>query len=256
MIAATFGTPSGVVRIDCLLMPIRIRPEVAALPVYRPGLPAASGRDGGLAAHKLSSNENPYPPLPEVLAAAVEACRHMNRYPDLANTALTEAVAARLEVGRDRIAFGTGSVAMLVPPAARPVRSGDEVVYAWRSFEAYPIAVQLTGATSRPVPLGPGAVHDLPALAAAVTSCTRVLLLCTPNNPTGPAVVHNDVVALLDRVPDDLLVVVDEAYVEFVTDPQAVRGLDLLHRPNVVSSAPSRRRTGWPASGSAPHRAS
>ena len=216
-------------------MPIRIRPEVAALPVYRPGLPATpSPEGGGRVAHKLSSNENPYPPLPEVLDAAIEACRHMNRYPDLANAALTEAVAARLDVGRDRLAFGTGSVAMLYHLLHALCGPGDEIVYAWRSFEAYPIAAQLTGATSRPVPLGPGAVHDLAALASAVTRRTRVLLLCTPNNPTGPAIAHDDVVALLDRLPESLVVVVDEAYVEFVTDPEAVHGLDLLHRPNVV----------------------
>jgi histidinol-phosphate aminotransferase len=222
-------------------VPIRIRPAVAGLPVYRPGLPAGptAGQTAGAGAqtrapHKLSSNENPYPPLPQVLAAAVEACAQMNRYPDMGNTALTAAVATRLDVSPERIAFGTGSVAMLYHLLHALCEPGDEVVYAWRSFEAYPIAVQLTGATARPVPLGPGAVHDLEALAAAVTPHTRVLLLCTPNNPTGPALSHDDVVALLDRLPADLVVVVDEAYVEFVAAPGAVRGLDLLDRPNVV----------------------
>jgi histidinol-phosphate aminotransferase len=113
--------------------------------------------------------------------------------------------------------------------------AGDEVVYAWRSFEAYPIAVAITGATAVPVPLGPGAVHDLAAMQAAVTPLTRVVLLCTPNNPTGPALRHADVVAFLDAVPEDVLVVVDEAYVEFVRDPERVRGLDLVaERGNVV----------------------
>jgi histidinol-phosphate aminotransferase len=112
---------------------------------------------------------------------------------------------------------------------------GDEVVFAWRSFEAYPIAVQVTGATPVPVPLGPGAVHDLDAMAAAITPATRAVLLCTPNNPTGPAIPHDDLARFVDDVPDSVLVVVDEAYVEFVSDPKATRGLEVLaDRPNVA----------------------
>jgi histidinol-phosphate aminotransferase len=213
-------------------MGVKIRSAVAALPVYRPGRPAAPGSTG--TAHKLSSNENHHPPLPEVLEAAIEACRQMNRYPDMGNTALTEAVADRLGVQGDRLAFGTGSVAMLYHLLHAVCEPGDEVVYAWRSFEAYPIAVQVTGATSKPIPLGPGATHDLDAMVAAVGPDTRVLLLCTPNNPTGPALRHDDVERVLEQVSDDVLVVVDEAYVEFVTDPSAVRGLDLLDRANVA----------------------
>ena len=126
-------------------------------------------------------------------------------------------------------------MAVLYHLLAAVCEPGDEVVYAWRSFEAYPIAVQITGATSVRVPLGPGAVHDLDAMAAALTPATRVVMLCTPNNPTGPALGHEELERFLAVVPEHVLVMVDEAYVEFVDDPTAVRGLELMRgRPNVV----------------------
>jgi histidinol-phosphate aminotransferase len=214
----------------CAAVPLR--PAIAGIPTYKPGRPAVPRP--GVTAYKLSSNENPYPPLPGVLEAVEQACRQMNRYPDMGNTAITEATAARLGVSPDRLAFGTGSVAVLYHLLQAVCEAGDEVVYAWRSFEAYPIAVQLTGARSVPVPLGPGAVHDLPAMAAAVGPATKAVLLCSPNNPTGPALAHGDVERFLDAVPGHVLVALDEAYTEFVREPGALRGLELLDRPNVV----------------------
>jgi len=214
-------------------VPVPIRPAVLGLPVYVAGRPAPTGPGG--VAYKLSSNENPYPPLPGVLAATARAVEQMNRYPDMGNVAMTAALADRLGVPGAQLAFGTGSVAVLYHLLQATCSAGDEVVFAWRSFEAYPIAVELTGATAVPVPLGPGAVHDLDAMRAAITPATRAVLLCTPNNPTGPALDHAAVTAFIDGVPDDVLVVVDEAYVEFVTAPGAVRGLEVLvGRPNVV----------------------
>jgi histidinol-phosphate aminotransferase len=159
----------------------------------------------------------------------------MNRYPDMGNVAMTAAVADRLGVRANQLAFGTGSVAVLYHLLQATCEAGDEVVYAWRSFEAYPIAVQITGATPVPVPLGPGAVHDLAAMRAAITPATRAVLLCTPNNPTGPALPHAEVSDFVDDVPDHVLVVLDEAYVEFVTRSDPLRGLEVLgDRPNVV----------------------
>ena len=198
-----------------------------------PGKPAAT--DGQRVGYKLSSNENPFPPLPGVLEATARAVAQMNRYPDMGNVAMAAALADRLGVPADRLAFGTGSVAVLYHLLQATCEAGDEVVYAWRSFEAYPIAVQITGATPVPVPLGPGAVHDLAAMRSAITPATRAVLLCTPNNPTGPALPHTEIVEFVDGVPEDVLVVLDEAYVEFVTGPDRLRGLDVLaERPNVV----------------------
>ncbi len=212
---------------------IRLRSAIAALPVYTAGKPApVMDRTHSF---KLSSNENPFPPLPGVIEATVAAVAEMNRYPDIANTQMTSALSSRLHVPGEQLAFGTGSVAVLYHLLQAACEAGDEVVYAWRSFEAYPIAVQLTGATGVPVPLASGAVHDLEAMRRAVTQNTKVIMLCTPNNPTGPALQHQEVIDFIDSVPDHIMIVLDEAYVEFITDPQGLRGLDALAgRPNVV----------------------
>jgi histidinol-phosphate aminotransferase len=212
---------------------VRVRPAVARVPAYLPGKPAVT--DGQRIGYKLSSNENPYPPLPGVLTATVRAVAQMNRYPDMGNAAMTAALAEHLAVPAERLAFGTGSVAVLYHLLQATCEAGDEVVYAWRSFEAYPIAVMITGATPVPVPLGAGAVHDLAAMRAAITSATRAVLLCTPNNPTGPALPHGEVLDFIDSVPEHVMVVLDEAYVEFVTRSDPLRGLHVLAgRPNVV----------------------
>jgi histidinol-phosphate aminotransferase len=210
-----------------------VRAALASIPAYVPGKPPEARE--GLETFKLSSNENPYPPLPGVLDAAVEAVTTMNRYPDMAASRIHAAIAARLDVPAADVALGTGSVAVLYHLLQATCGDGDEVVHAWRSFEAYPIAIQLTGARGVPVPLAAGARHDLPAMADAVTGRTRVLIVCTPNNPTGPVVHRAEMEELLERVPSSVLVVVDEAYVEFVDDPDVASGLDLYRgRDNVV----------------------
>jgi histidinol-phosphate aminotransferase len=154
--------------------------------------------------------------LPGVVEAAAEAAARMNRYPDMGCTELYAALAERLQVPTQRLAAGTGSVAVLYHLLQAFCESGDEVVYAWRSFEAYPIAVSVTGATSVQVPLTADARHDLTAMAEAIGERTKVVIVCTPNNPTGPAVRPAELEAFLDRVPPHVLVVVDEAYREFV----------------------------------------
>jgi histidinol-phosphate aminotransferase len=210
----------------------RLRHALDSLPSYKPGRPASKGSE--LPAFKISSNENPYPPLPGVLEAAVEAAASMNRYPDMFATGLVAALADRFDVPAADLATGTGSVGVLQQVVQATAAEGDEVVYAWRSFEAYPIVVGISGAQSVRVPLGPGARHDLDAMAAAVTDRTRLVLVCTPNNPTGPAVHRDEMLAFLRRVPSDVLVVVDEAYREFVRDPAAVDGVELYREfPNV-----------------------
>jgi len=184
--------------------------------------------------YKLSSNENPYPPLPSVLATIADAATWTNRYPDLAATELVAAIGARFDVPVDHVATGTGSVGVCQSIVQATAGPGDEVVYAWRSFEAYPIIVQISGAASVRIPLTATEEHDLDAMAAAVTDRTRLILLCTPNNPTGPALRRDEVTRFLDAVPGDVLVVVDEAYGEFVRDPDVVDGLELYRdRPNV-----------------------
>jgi histidinol-phosphate aminotransferase len=212
---------------------VRFRACLDDVPAYKPGRPPE--RSDGRPTYKLSSNENPYPPLPGVLAAATEAAAQMNRYPDMGAVELLEALSARFGVPVSDLAVGTGSVALLYHLLQATVVDGDEVVYAWRSFEAYPIAVQLTGATSVQVPLTADARHDFKAMEAAITDRTKVVLVCTPNNPTGPVVHRDELVAFLDAVPSNVLVVVDEAYREFVRDTDVVDGVELYRdRPNVL----------------------
>jgi len=209
------------------------RPHVADIPAYVPGKPPIPRE--GLTTYKLSSNENPYPPLPGVIDAAAAAVAVMNRYPDMGNSALYAALAARLGVPATHLAAGTGSVALIYQLLSVFCDPGDEVVYAWRSFEAYPIAVTTAGATSVRVPVTADGRHDLVAMAAAVTDRTKVLMVCTPNNPTGPAVTSTELDVLLATVPPHVVVVVDEAYVEFVRMDDAVDGLATYRaHPNVV----------------------
>ncbi len=204
------------------------RADLEALPTYVPGRSVAG-------AIKLASNEVPFGPLPGVAEAIAEAALHSHRYPDMGVVALREALGARLGVGADRIATGCGSVALVEHLARAACQQGEEIVYAWRSFEAYPIIAATTGATSVRVANTAWHGHDLEAMAAAVTPTTRVVLVCNPNNPTGTAVRRAELDAFLDSVPPSVLVVLDEAYREFVTDPHVPDGVDTYgDRPNVV----------------------
>nr|WP_210167680.1 histidinol-phosphate transaminase [Streptomyces sp. SID4946] len=209
----------------------KLRAELEGIPTYKPGKPAASD---GPAAYKLSSNENPYPPLPGVLERVTAAAASFNRYPDMACAALTEELAERFGVPASHVATGTGSVGVAQQLIQATSGPGDEVIYAWRSFEAYPIITQINGARSVQVPLTPGDVHDLDAMAEAITDRTRLIFVCNPNNPTGTVVRRAELERFLDRVPKDVLVVLDEAYREFIRDPEVPDGVELYReRPNV-----------------------
>ncbi|MEU6175424.1 histidinol-phosphate transaminase [Streptantibioticus parmotrematis] len=210
----------------------RLRAVLDGVPLYKPGRPAVSAT--GEPAYKLSSNENPYPPLPGVLEAAVTAAGTFHRYPDLACSGLTAELAKRFDVPEAHVATGTGSVGVAQQLLQATAGPGDEVIYAWRSFEAYPIITQISGATSVQVPLNADETHDLDAMAAAITDRTRLIFVCNPNNPTGTVVRRAELERFLDRVPSDVLVVLDEAYREFIRDAEVPDGIELYRdRPNV-----------------------
>jgi histidinol-phosphate aminotransferase len=211
----------------------RLRGALDGIPTYKPGRPA-SAREG-TTAYKLSSNENPFPPLPSVLETVRAESASFNRYPDMFATGLSQAIADRFDVPVTHVATGTGSVGVLQQLVQSTAGDGDEVVYAWRSFEAYPIVVQVSGARSVTVPLTADEHHDLDAMADAITDRTRLVLVCSPNNPTGTAVRRGELQRFLDRVPPDVLVVIDEAYREFVRDPEVPDALEVYRdRPNVA----------------------
>lgn len=210
--------------------PVRIRPAVAAHPAYKQGKQAAAD------AFKLSSNENPFEPLPGVVAA-MQAAAGFNRYPDASSPRLRARLAERFGVAADAVHVAAGSVSILYQLAHATCGPGDELLFSWRSFEAYPGLALVAEATPVTVPNTAAGGHDLDAMADAVTDRTRMILVCSPNNPTGPVVTQAGFEAFLARVPADVLVVLDEAYIEFVTEPDAVDGARVLaagHRNVVV----------------------
>ena len=205
---------------------VKIRSSIQELPGYKAG--ARAQAVPGFTPYKLSSNENPLNPLPSVMSVIAKAAESINRYPDPLASELTSLLAKKLEVNESSIALGTGSVGVCQQIVQALCDAGDEVIFAWRSFEAYPIITTIAGAVSVRVPLTEGGEHDLPAMSAAITYRTRVIFVCTPNNPTGSIVKHEDLVAFLNTVPKNILVVVDEAYVEFNRDELAIDGLAAL----------------------------
>jgi histidinol-phosphate aminotransferase len=209
----------------------RFRSVLDEYVAYRPGKIARSAEGRS---YKLSSNESPYGPLPSVREVIAEAALAVNRYPDNACTALIGAIAGHYGVPEEHVAVGCGSVGvtqMLLESIGEP---GVEVVYAWRSFEAYPTLADLAGVTSVRVPLT-GETHDLRAMADAISDRTRLVFVCNPNNPTGTVVGRCELEAFFDRVPRDCLIVLDEAYHEYVRDPEVPNGLELYQdRPNLA----------------------
>ena len=201
----------------------RFRSVLNQFAPYKPGRRVANAQGRSF---KLASNENPFGPLPSVTKAIAAAAAEVNWYPDNRAEALTEAIARRFDVPPAHIALGCGSVGVAQQLLAAAAEPGTEVLYAWRSFEAYPILVPLTGATDVRVPLKDEA-HDLAAMAAAITPRTRVIFVCNPNNPTGTVVHGGELTEFLAQVPADCLVVLDEAYAEYVRDPAVRGGIDL-----------------------------
>lgn len=223
---------------------IPVRPVFDTLPSYAAGKPPAPVE--GLTRYKLSSNENPLGPVPEVARVLAEFDA-VHRYPDPLSTALRTALAGQLGVDAEDIVTGAGSLGALnqiIKTFAGVNADGvqDEVIYAWRSFEAYPILVGIMGARSVQIPNLPNGAHDLDAMAAAVTDRTRLILVCTPNNPTGPAVTESQIRSFLAKVPATVPVVIDEAYFEFCAassipegEEPPLNGLDIYRDyPNVI----------------------
>ncbi|MBT1035407.1 aminotransferase class I/II-fold pyridoxal phosphate-dependent enzyme [Canibacter sp. lx-45] len=211
--------------------PIIVRPDVLAVPPYKQGK-ALRGKG-----FKLSSNESHEPPPQRVLAAIAQH-HELNRYADPNFSLLRERIAAEYGgvVTSDWVQLGVGSAALLYQLVHATAGGGDNYVHAWPSFEAYPLLGVASGAKAVAVPLTYEAKHDLPAMAEAITARTRVVLLCTPNNPTGPIITRAEFTEFMREMPERVLVILDEAYAEYVTCGEAVRGTPelLVQHPNLL----------------------
>lgn len=208
-------------------MTARLRPELADLPAYTPGRTVPG-------AIKIASNETVHGPLPSVLAAITASAQTINRYPDNGYRDLRERLAKHVDFAPEHISVGAGSVSLCQQLIQITASVGDEVMFGWRSFEIYPLQVRTAGATPVAVPLRDH-THDLDAMAAAVTDRTRLIFVCNPNNPTSTVVDPAALEAFVAAVPADVLIVLDEAYVEYIRDDLLPDSLGLVRRyPNVV----------------------
>ena len=214
-------------------MTFKHRSIIDTIPAYKQGKPAPkrSGRT-----FKVSSNENPYPPLPSVVDAIEDqALVHINRYPDMGGWAVVERLAAQHGVSNDNIVLGCGSTEVITQLINLVAGPGDEIVYPWRSFEAYPIIVAGAGATSVQVPNLPDGSHDIDGIISAVNEHTRLVILNNPNNPTATQVSETEAKRVMKAVPSDVLVLFDEAYIQFNTAADSSRAEEFYAEyPNVV----------------------
>ena len=211
----------------------RLRSALEGIPAYKAGQPPSLRP--GVQPFKLSSNENHHDPLPSVVAAIGASLDSLHRYPDYGSSELVATIAERFRVAEDHVSVGTGSVALLQQLIQITADPDSAVLFAWRSFEAYPIMTQIAGAQQQRVSLDADDRHDLAAMLQAIDDRTRLILVCNPNNPTSTAVDGPSLMSFLDAVPPDILVVLDEAYREFVNPEIVPDGLELYReRPNVA----------------------
>lgn len=216
---------------------VKFRPDLANIPAYRPGKPIADviSEYGVDQVVKLASNECPYPAFPEVVEVIAREARHINRYPDNENRALREAVARFIGVEPANLMFSAGSAYVLLAAALAVGGQGTSAVFAEPSFPVYRISTQIAGSEPIAVPLDGDHRHDLAAMAAAIRPDTTVVYVCNPNNPTGTHVGAADVAAFIAAVPEDVLVVVDEAYHEFAAAADFATAVPLISdHPNLV----------------------
>ena len=204
-----------------------IRPDLSSLPAYVPG----KRQEDAL---KLSSNEATQPPLPAAVDAMAAAAAGANRYPDMGAVAIREALAKHLGVAFEQVAVGTGSSALCQQLVQVTCADGDEVVFPWRSFEAYPIFAQVHGATPVAIPLKDEGV-DLEAIAAAITDRTRLIFICNPNNPSGSIVTRAEFAEFMAKVPAEITVALDEAYTEYLrAEDTPLATEEIAKYPNLV----------------------
>ncbi|MGN0078255.1 MAG: histidinol-phosphate transaminase [Coriobacteriales bacterium] len=214
-------------------MPVKLRKILKYIPVYHPG--GTPDECGAATAVKLSSNESPWEPPAEVVEAITQAAHTLNRYPDFYEEELCAKLAEFYGVEPSQIAVDNGSGTIIQDLVRAVCDDGDEVLYCTPSFAAYDIDVMLAGAVPVKVPLDGQYRYDLDGMLAAVTPKTRMAIICNPNNPTGTYRTAAEIARFVDRLPSDILVVVDEAYHEFERREPLEASLELVRQyDNVV----------------------
>ena len=193
----------------------KTRADLEQVPAYVPGKDVPG-------ALKIASNEMTQPPLPSVVEAIsqtiADPTTSPNRYPDMGAVDLRIKLGEHLGLPLEQVAVGCGSSALCLQLVQATCADGDEVVFPWRSFEAYPILARVAGATPVPVPLDAQGRNDLSAMAAAITGRTRLVFVCNPNNPTGTTITREAFAEFMAQVPGDVVVALDEAYIELVDE--------------------------------------
>jgi histidinol-phosphate aminotransferase len=211
-------------------MSIAFAQKLSRIPHYSAGAESADAADQSDTVVMLASNESPFPPVGGVIEAVARAAGAVNRYPDPGARGLRGALADRYGVPLSGIAVGNGSCEILLAAAVALLEPWNELVYAWPSFSMYPHLDGMTDAKAVRVPLADGFVHDLDAMLGAITDQTRLLIVCNPNNPTGTYLASETIAGFLDEVPEHVLVILDEAYVEFQTVEDPDTSIDHLRR--------------------------
>ena len=215
----------------------RFASKLGQIPGYVAGAPAGKAPESlaGEGIAQLASNESPWGPHEAVTEAIARAASAANRYPDPSAALLRRRIAERFETEPSQVAVANGSCEILLAAALALCEPGDEIVFGWPAFSIYPYIAPLSGAREIRVPLGEGWVHDLDAMLVEITAATRLVLVCNPNNPTSTHVTAAALEAFLERVPDHVTVLVDEAYIEFQLDDDPDATVDLRKRfPNLV----------------------
>jgi len=203
------------------------KPAVRDIVPYEPGKPVEEvQRELGLErVVKLASNEGPFGPFPEALDALAAAAPELNRYPDGGGYRLRLALAERHGVELEEIALGAGADGVVDCLSQVSLDPGDEIVCGWPSFPSYVIGARKLGAEPRMIPLDEGR-YDLDAILGAVTQRTKLVFVCHPNNPTGTMNTRAELDAYFERIPDHVLTVLDQAYFEYVDDPDYANGIE------------------------------
>ncbi len=218
-------------------MSVKFAQKLSRMPHYSAGLDIDAARDKYQVSDviKLASNESPFPPMLAVREVIANGIEELNRYPDAGAGYLRQALADHYGLPVGQVTVGNGSCEILLAAAEALNELGTELVYAWPSFSMYPQMAALTDNVPTTVPLTDEYKHDLDAMADAINERTRLLVVCNPNNPTGTYIRSDEISKLVEKVPDNVCIILDEAYIDFQTVEDPDTSLDLLKRhPNLV----------------------